>query len=181
MAGRLTPGATIGILGGGQLGRMIALAAADFGLKTVVYEPEISGPAAQVTNQHMAGAYRRRGEAPGFRGPRRCHHLRVRECAGRGRRLSRRAEAGPSGGAPARRGAGSLARKTFFADRGIATAPFARVDTLSDLEMAVEKIGPRSILKTRRFGYDGKGQARDREGVELAGRLACDRRSAGDP
>ncbi|MBV9754591.1 MAG: 5-(carboxyamino)imidazole ribonucleotide synthase, partial [Hyphomicrobiales bacterium] len=57
IAGALAPGATIGILGGGQLGRMIALAAADFGLKTVIYEPEISGPAAQVTNQHMAGAY----------------------------------------------------------------------------------------------------------------------------
>jgi 5-(carboxyamino)imidazole ribonucleotide synthase len=58
--------------------------------------------------------------------------------------------------------------KSFFSHRGIATAPFARVDALSDLESAVKKIGPRSILKTRRFGYDGKGQVRIEKGVELA-------------
>ena len=74
-AAALRPGATIGILGGGQLGRMIALAAAEFGLRTIVYEPEISGPAAQVTNQHMAGAYGDEDRLSGFRGARRRHHL----------------------------------------------------------------------------------------------------------
>jgi 5-(carboxyamino)imidazole ribonucleotide synthase len=167
-AGRLTPGATLGILGGGQLGRMIALAAADFGLKTVVYEPEISGPAAQVTNQHMAGAYGDEARLQAFA-------TRVDVITYEFENVPAEAVAYLAELKPVRPGGRLLTvaqdrwlEKSFFADRGIATAPFARVDTLSDLEMAVDKIGPRSILKTRRFGYDGKGQARIEKGAELA-------------
>jgi 5-(carboxyamino)imidazole ribonucleotide synthase len=61
-----------------------------------------------------------------------------------------------------------LVEKSFFAERGIATAPFARVDSLTDLEAAVSRIGRDSVLKTRRFGYDGKGQARIKPGSDLA-------------
>jgi len=58
--------------------------------------------------------------------------------------------------------------KSFFAERGIGTAPFRRVDRLGDLEAAAAEIGPRAILKTRRFGYDGKGQVRIDAGGDLA-------------
>ena len=167
-AGRLAPGATIGILGGGQLGRMIAMAAADFGLRTVVYEPEISGPAAQVTNQHMAGAYGDEARLSAFA-------ARVDVMTYEFENVPAEAVAYLARLKPVRPGGRLLAvaqdrwvEKTFFAKRGIATAPFARVDALNDLAGAIEKIGPRSILKTRRFGYDGKGQARIEKGADLA-------------
>ena len=164
MAGQLTPSGTIGILGGGQLGRMIALAAADFGLKTVVYEPEISGPAAQVTNQHMAGAY---GDA-----------ARLQAFAARVDVITYEFENVPAEAVaylaelkPVRPGGRLLAvaqdrwlEKSFFGKRGIATAPFARVDTLSDLKMAVEEDRPSldpedAPLRLRR---QGSGTYRER-------------------
>jgi 5-(carboxyamino)imidazole ribonucleotide synthase len=164
---RLAPGATIGILGGGQLGRMIALAAADFGMRTIVYEPEISGPAAQVTNQHMAGAY---GD-----------EARLSAFAARADVITYEFENVPAETVaylarlkPVRPGGRLLGvaqdrwlEKSFFAELGIATAPFARVDCLADLESAVETIGKRCVLKTRRFGYDGKGQVRIDAGSDL--------------
>src|SRR5262249_27308229 len=60
-----------------------------------------------------------------------------------------------------------LVEKSFFAERGIATAPFAAVDSLAELEAAVARIGERAVLKTRRFGYDGKGQMRIGPGTSL--------------
>jgi 5-(carboxyamino)imidazole ribonucleotide synthase len=167
-AGPLAPGATIGILGGGQLGRMIALAAADFGLRTVVYEPEISGPAAQVTSQHMAGAYGDEARLSAFA-------ARVDVVTYEFENVPAEAVAYLARLKPVRPGGRLLAvaqdrflEKSFFAERGIATAPFARIDALADLERAIERIGPRAILKTRRFGYDGKGQARIDKGSDLA-------------
>jgi 5-(carboxyamino)imidazole ribonucleotide synthase len=165
--GPLAPGATIGILGGGQLGRMIALAAADFGLRTVVYEPQISGPAAQVTNQHMAGAYGDEARLAAFA-------ARVDVVTYEFENVPVETVAYLARLKPVRPGGRLLAvaqdrwlEKSFFAERGIATAPFARIDRLADLEGAVRKIGPRCVLKTRRFGYDGKGQARIEPGSDL--------------
>jgi 5-(carboxyamino)imidazole ribonucleotide synthase len=156
----IAPGSTIGILGGGQLGRMIALAAADFGLRTIVYEPEISGPAAQVTSQHMAGAYGDEARLAAFA-------ERVDVVTYEFENVPAEAVAYLSRLKPVRPGGRLLAvaqdrlvEKSFFAERGIATAPFARVDAPGDLEEAVLALGPRCVLKTRRFGYDGKGQAR---------------------
>jgi len=164
----LAPGATIGILGGGQLGRMIALAAADFGLRTLVYEPEISGPAAQVTSQHMAGAYGDEARLAAFA-------ARVDVVTYEFENVPAEAVAFLARLKPVRPGGRLLAvaqdrllEKSFFAERGIATAPFARIDGLADLGEAVARIGPRCVLKTRRFGYDGKGQARIEEGTDLA-------------
>jgi 5-(carboxyamino)imidazole ribonucleotide synthase len=156
----LAPGSTIGILGGGQLGRMIALAAADFGLRTMVYEPEISGPAAQVTNQHMAGAYGDESHLAAFA-------ERVDVVTYEFENVPAEAVAFLSRLKPVRPGGRLLAvsqdrllEKSFLAERGIATAPFARIDNPGDIEQAARAVGPRCVLKTRRFGYDGKGQAR---------------------
>ena len=167
-ARKLAPGATIGILGGGQLGRMIALAAADFGLRTIVYEPEISGPAAQVTNQHMAGAYGDEARLAAFA-------ARVDVVTYEFENVPAEAVAFLDRLKPVRPGGRLLAvaqdrfiEKSFFAERGIGTAPFRRVDWLGDLEAAAAEIGPRAILKTRRFGYDGKGQVRIDAGGDLA-------------
>jgi 5-(carboxyamino)imidazole ribonucleotide synthase len=167
-AGTLAPGATIGILGGGQLGRMIALAAADFGLRTLIYEPEISGPAAQVSNQHMAGAYGDEARLAAFA-------ARVDVVTYEFENVPAETVAYLARLKPVRPGGRLLAvaqdrwlEKSFFAERGIATAPFRRVDTLDDLERAVAAIGPQGVLKTRRFGYDGKGQVRLGHEADLA-------------
>jgi len=165
----LAPGSTIGILGGGQLGRMIALAAADFGLRTIVYEPEISGPAAQVTNQHMAGAYGDERHLAAFA-------ERVDVVTYEFENVPAEAVAFLSRLKPVRPGGRLLAvsqdrflEKSFLAERGIATAPFARIDGPGDLEGAARAVGPHCVLKTRRFGYDGKGQARFDVGDDASG------------
>jgi 5-(carboxyamino)imidazole ribonucleotide synthase len=163
----LAPGATIGILGGGQLGRMIALAAADFGLRTIVYEPEISGPAAQVTNRHIAGAYGDEERLAAFAARADVITYEFENVPAEAVAFLSRLKPVRPGGRLLAVAQDRLVEKSFFAERGIATAPFARVDSLADLEEAVSKIGPRSVLKTRRFGYDGKGQARIEAGSDV--------------
>jgi 5-(carboxyamino)imidazole ribonucleotide synthase len=164
----LAPGATIGILGGGQLGRMIALAAADFGLRTIVYEPEISGPAAQVTNQHIAGAYGDEERLTAFAARADVITYEFENVPAEAVAYLTRLKPVRPGGRLLAVAQDRLIEKSFFAERGIATAPFARVDSLADLESAVSRIGRDSVLKTRRFGYDGKGQARIKPGSDLA-------------
>jgi len=155
---RLAPRQTIGILGGGQLGRMTALAAAELGLRTLIYQPERDGPGFDVATDTMSGAYEDVAALEKFAS--RCDvityefenvpTLAVETLA----RLK-----------PVRPGArmlavsqDRLAEKTFMAELGIETAPFWSVDSLTELEVAVLALGRPSVLKTRRFGYDGKGQ-----------------------
>jgi 5-(carboxyamino)imidazole ribonucleotide synthase len=163
----LAPGATIGILGGGQLGRMIALAAADFGLRTIVYEPEISGPAAQVSGQHMAGAYDDEVRLSAFAARTDVVTYEFENVPAETVAFLARLKPVRPGGRLLAVAQDRLAEKSFFAERGIATAPFARVDGVADLRSALARIGPTGILKTRRFGYDGKGQARVAAGGDL--------------
>ena len=136
-------------------------------MRTVVYEPQISGPAAQVTNQHMAGAYGDEARLSAFA-------ARVDVVTYEFENVPVETVAYLARLKPVRPGGRLLAvaqdrwlEKSFFAERGIATAPFARIDGLADLEGALGKIGPRCVLKTRRFGYDGKGQARIEPGSDL--------------
>lgn len=154
----LRPGATIGILGGGQLGRMIALAAADYGLKTAIYQPEADGPAFDVASRRFCGAY---DDA-----------ARLTEFAEACDVITYEFENIPAATVevleerrPVRPGQMMLAtsqdrlvEKTFVSGLGIETAPFRKVDSLAQLEDALTEIGRPSVLKTRRFGYDGKGQ-----------------------
>jgi 5-(carboxyamino)imidazole ribonucleotide synthase len=163
----LAPGATIGILGGGQLGRMIALAAADFGLKTIVYEPEISGPAAQVTNQHMAGAYSDEERLKAFAARADVITYEFENVPAEAVAFLARLKPVRPGGRLLEVAQDRLIEKSFFAERGIGTASFRRIDGVADLEGAVAEIGPRCVLKTRRFGYDGKGQVRISQGSDL--------------
>ena len=157
----LAPGSTIGILGGGQLGRMMALAAARLGFDAVILDPDADGPAARVAACVDYGGLRRRARAGGAGLGLRRGHLRVRECpgpGGRGAGGARRAEVAPN--------ARSLAvaqdrvdEKTFINGLGVATVAFAAIDAAADLPAALERLGAPALLKTRREGYDGKGQA----------------------
>ena len=160
MADYLPPGATIGILGGGQLGRMLARAAARLGFDVVILDPEENSPAGRVAARQIVAAYDDRWALK-----------RLAEACDV---VSYEFENVPAEtvaeltalGALVAPGAKALAaaqdravEKTFLAEIGVPTVAFAPVDDADSLAAAVARIGAPSLLKTRREGYDGKGQA----------------------
>jgi 5-(carboxyamino)imidazole ribonucleotide synthase len=152
------PGGTIGILGGGQLGRMLAMAAARLGLRCAVYAPETDAPAFQVCDWHVVAGYDDRAALEAF--------------AARVDVITYEFENVPGDTAlilnqlrPVRPSPAALsviqdrvAEKTFVRNAGIGTAPFATVDSEASLARALAVVGTPAVLKTSRFGYDGKGQ-----------------------
>jgi 5-(carboxyamino)imidazole ribonucleotide synthase len=154
----LPPNSVIGILGGGQLGRMLALAAARLGLKCHIFAPEPDSPAFQVAARHSCAAYADQKALEAF-----AHEVDVvtyefeNVPAETAAILSRLKPLAPGAEALAT-SQDRLVEKTFLSRIGLKTAPFAAVDDRPSLEKAVARIGRPSILKTRRFGYDGKGQ-----------------------
>lgn len=156
----LRPGSTIGILGGGQLGRMLSMAAARLGLKTHIYCPDTASPASQVADLVTVADYEDQEALKVFAG-------KVDAVTYEFENVPAHTAEVLSALVPLRPGARALAvsqdrlvEKTFMRDLGIATAPFADVASKADLLAALGEIGTPAILKTRRFGYDGKGQTR---------------------
>ncbi|MES2987120.1 MAG: 5-(carboxyamino)imidazole ribonucleotide synthase [Pseudomonadota bacterium] len=156
----IAPGETIGILGGGQLGRMIALAAANLGYRCHVYAPEPDPIAADVCAAFTQGEFDDAAALAAF----------AEQCAVVTYEFEN-VSAGPLGAIvpharlhpPARAlevAQDRVNEKTFVEALGGMPAPWARVDSRADLRAAVARIGPPGILKTRRDGYDGKGQWR---------------------
>jgi 5-(carboxyamino)imidazole ribonucleotide synthase len=156
----LAPGATIGILGGGQLGRMLALAAARLGFDTAILTPEADSPAARVAAHAIVAAYDDRDA--------------LRILAGLSQVITFEFENVPAATltelerlgaavAPATRALAvaqdRLDEKSFLNAAGIATVGFAAIDNEADLRAAFQRFGPPLLLKTRQGGYDGKGQA----------------------
>lgn len=163
----LPPGSTIGILGGGQLGRMLALAAARLGLKCAVYS-DVPGPAFDVACRSVIGAFEDTAAIEAFA-------RSVDAVTYEFENVPLVAAAAAERHAPLRPGAKALAvsqdrldEKTFVRSLGLPVAPFALVETESDFAAALGAAGERAVLKTRRLGYDGKGQARIGKGTELA-------------
>ena len=163
----LKPGDTIGILGGGQLGRMIALAAARLGLKTHILCPDKDSPAFQVSAHHACAAYDDFAALEAFAaGVDVVTYEFENVPLATAEFLAARRPLHPGAKALAIT-QDRLSEKTFVTGLGIETAPFAAVDSLADLEAAVAKLGLPAVLKTRRFGYDGKGQVMIRPGEDL--------------
>jgi len=150
----------IGILGGGQLGRMLAVAAARLGFRTHIYEPGANPPAADVAHAVTMAGYD--------------DHAALRTFAATVDVITYEFENIPTAALdvlealrPIRPGRMALAtsqdrllEKAFLTGLGIACAPYAAVGSLADLQAAIGTIGVPSILKTTRLGYDGKGQVR---------------------
>jgi 5-(carboxyamino)imidazole ribonucleotide synthase len=157
----------VGILGGGQLARMIALAGYPLGLHFIVLDPDPNAGAGGLS-EHLLGAY----DDPDL----------LAQLAEKADVVSYEFENVPAHVAeflashttvypPANALAiaqDRLLEKTFFNELGIGTAPFAVVDNLGDLQNAMNSIGYPAILKSRRLGYDGKGQVVIRSGDDLA-------------
>ncbi|MFV0512396.1 MAG: 5-(carboxyamino)imidazole ribonucleotide synthase [Jhaorihella sp.] len=156
----LAQGAAIGILGGGQLGRMLAMAAARLGLRCHVYDPGHDPPAGQVASRVTTAPWDDAAALRAFAAsvevvtyefenvPTAALDLIEAQCPIRpGREALRISQ-------------DRLTEKTFLRGLGLQTAPFADVDGLAGLNRAIAETGTPAILKTRRFGYDGKGQIR---------------------
>jgi len=156
----LAPGGTVGIIGGGQLGRMLALAASRLGLKTSIYNDTADAPAFHVTPRAMAGAYDDLQKLAAFADA--CDVVTFEF-----ENLPAHAIAHLGEHVPVRPGAHALAvtqdrlsEKTFVEKLGLKTAPFFEVSSADQAREAFSRIGSKAIIKTRRFGYDGKGQAK---------------------
>lgn len=168
MSFALAPGATIGILGGGQLGRMLSLAAARLGLKTHIYSNDPDSPAFDVSAARTLASFEDETSLADFA-------VNVDVVTYEFENVPARTAAILADLSTVRPGPQALAtcqdrlvEKEFLTANGIATAGYIRVDDAGSLARAVAQLGRPSILKTRRFGYDGKGQVLVREGADLA-------------
>src|SRR4051812_24134543 len=158
---------TIGLLGAGQLGRMLALAGYPLGMRFRFLDPAPDAPAGHMA-EHIQAGYADAATLERF-------------CAGldavtyefenvpvaAARFLAERVPVYPP---PAALEAAQdrLIEKTFFRDLGVATPLFAPVDSQADLDTAIAQIGLPAVLKTRRLGYDGKGQVILRDPADVA-------------
>jgi 5-(carboxyamino)imidazole ribonucleotide synthase len=164
----LAPGSTIGILGGGQLGRMLAMAAARLGLHVHIYCEKPNAPAFEVASRHTVAPFEDLAALRAFAET--CDvityefenvPLSTADAVADMRPLN-----------PPRRALqvaqDRVDEKRFLASIGVPVAPFAAIDGPADFAAAIAVTGERALLKTRRLGYDGKGQMRINAADELA-------------
>ncbi|MBB6483880.1 5-(carboxyamino)imidazole ribonucleotide synthase [Rhizobium lusitanum] len=149
---------TIGIIGGGQLGRMLAMAAARLNFRTLILEPQVDCPAAHVASEQIVAAY----DDPAALAElaRRCdvvtyefENVPVHAAE----KLAADVDVYPPPKA-LEMAQDRLTEKRFINGCGIPTARFHAIDSQADLEAALADFGGQGVLKTRRLGYDGKGQ-----------------------
>ncbi|MCA9579758.1 MAG: 5-(carboxyamino)imidazole ribonucleotide synthase [Myxococcales bacterium] len=156
----LAPGQTVGILGGGQLGRMLAIAAARLGLRAHVYDADPACPAGEVAGNLTTASFDDRAAMERFA-------ARVDAITVEWESVPTSALAALDASPPLRPPLRALnilqdrlTEKQFLSELGLRTAPFAAVSTVPQLSTALARLGYPAILKTRRHGYDGKGQVR---------------------
>ena len=168
MSNPLPQGACIGVLGGGQLGRMLAVAASRLGLKAHIFEPGANPPAGHVADQVTTASYE--------------DDAALRRFAQSVDVITYEFENIPTSALdileqirpihPGRRALAisqdRLSEKEFLTGLGLKVAPYANVTTAAEAKAAAQSIGTPSILKTRRMGYDGKGQIRLKDASDMA-------------
>jgi len=155
----ILPDATLGVLGGGQLGRMFTVAARTMGYRVIVLDPDPASPAAELANEHICAAFDDHAALEKI----------GRACAA----ITTEFENVPADSlnfiakfCPVRPSAKAVAiaqnrirEKTFLRDSGFETAAFAAINSIDEIVPALKKVGPSALLKISQFGYDGKGQA----------------------
>ena len=155
----ILPGATLGLLGGGQLGRMFTQAAQRIGFEVVVLDPDPASPAGRIGSRHLRAAY--------------TDEAALRELGTVARAVTTEFENVPAGSlaflrqfCPVRPGPEAvtltqdrLVEKRFARAQGLATADFRAIHEVGDCARAFGEIGAPALIKTAQLGYDGKGQA----------------------
>ena len=167
MAKTILPPATIGIIGGGQLGRMMAISAKNMGYKVAVLEPVVGGPLAQVADIEINGAYH---DTKALKQLLEVSDVVTYEFENiSSQQVEELSELGyiPQGHRPVAITQHRLLEKDAINKAGYATAPYAKVSSASQLQAAVAQIGFPCILKTATGGYDGKGQWKLRSEADL--------------
>lgn len=166
----LAPGSRIGILGGGQLGRMLAHAAQKLGFDVAIYTDEEDSPAGRVAARCVVGDYRDEAALRTFAASVDVVTTEFENVP------AETAEALIAAGRDVRPSPRALAvaqdrfdEKSFLAAMGIATPAFAAVGSQAELDAALARIGAPAILKTRRLGYDGRGQIRIKSAGDAVG------------
>ena len=163
----LAPGMTVGVLGGGQLGRMLALAAAELGLSCHVYCPDPKSPAFAVSAARTVAPYEDEAALAAFAGAVDVATFEFENIpVAAVKSLARRVPVYP-GARSLEVAQDRLAEKELMASLGIPVPAYAPVASQTDIYSGLAKTGRPAILKTRRFGYDGKGQAPIRSGDDL--------------
>ncbi|MBO27580.1 MAG: 5-(carboxyamino)imidazole ribonucleotide synthase [Rhodobacteraceae bacterium] len=168
----LKTGAVIGILGGGQLGRMLAVAAARLGLRAHVFDPAEACPAGEVAFAVTQAAYDDEAALRTFAEAVDVVTYEFENIPTEALDVIEQLRPIRPGREALRVSQDRLTEKTFLQDLGLQVAPFAQVDDLSGLQAALSDIGAPAILKTRRFGYDGKGQSRLRSDDDAESAIA---------
>ena len=154
----ILPGAVLGVLGGGQLGRMFTVRAREMGYRVIVLDPDHGSPAGAIADHHIAAEYQ--------------DAIALEEMAARCAAITTEFENVPADvmaalaeHVPVRPGPEAvaiaqdrIAEKTYLEREGFPTAPFRIVRRADDLAPAWNAVGPPALLKTARLGYDGKGQ-----------------------
>ncbi|WP_323005983.1 5-(carboxyamino)imidazole ribonucleotide synthase [Pseudorhodobacter sp.] len=173
MSDLLPFGSTIGILGGGQLGRMLSVAAARLGYRTHIFEPGANPPAGDVAHAVTTASYEDTAALNAFA-------QAVDIITYEFENIPTSALDVLEAQRPIRPGRRALAisqdrihEKDFLTGLGLTVAPYAAVSTMADLQAAIASIGCPAILKTTRLGYDGKGQARIMAQGDAAAGLAA--------
>ncbi|ETX30100.1 5-(carboxyamino)imidazole ribonucleotide synthase [Roseivivax isoporae] len=160
MTAPLPPGSTLGILGGGQLGRMIAVAAGRLGLQAHVYDPAEAPPAGQLAARTTTAAWDDEAALAAFADAVDVITYEFENVPTASLDLLGARRPIRPGREALRVSQDRLTEKEFLSGLGLSVAPFAAVHDAASLAEAMARIGTPAILKTRRFGYDGKGQAR---------------------
>jgi 5-(carboxyamino)imidazole ribonucleotide synthase len=156
----LPPGSTVGILGGGQLARMLALAAGQIGLNCHIYAPEKDSPSFQVSAKHTVAAYDDEAALAAFAKSVQAVTYEFENVPVAAVRFLEKLVSVRPGSKALGVAQDRIAEKMLAQQLGAMTAQFAEVNDLAMLQEAVARIGTPAVLKTRRMGYDGKGQAK---------------------
>lgn len=175
----LLPGSTVGVLGGGQLGRMLGIAARQMGYRFHVFSPEPDSPAGQLADREVVAAYDDIDAIRDFAQGVDVVTFEFENVPSATAEACRENALVRPDGSVLHTTQNRLREKTFLHRIGCATAPFARVASPDDLPAAIVAAGLPGVLKTAGFGYDGKGQRVVRTQDELAaawealGRVEC--------
>ena len=164
----LPQGACIGILGGGQLGRMLTVAASRLGLKAHIFEPGANTPAGQVAHQVTTASYEDEAALRRFAQSVDVITYEFENIPTSALDILEQIRPIHPGRRALAKSQDRLSEKEFLTGLGLKVAPYANVTTDAEAEAAAQSIGTPSILKTRRMGYDGKGQIRLKDASDMA-------------
>nr|WP_041582242.1 5-(carboxyamino)imidazole ribonucleotide synthase [Salisediminibacterium selenitireducens] len=164
----ILPPKTVGILGGGQLGRMMAIAAKEMGYRTAVMEPAEDSPCAQVSDEEVVAGYADRDGAARLANVSDVLTFEFENIDGDTAEHLASSMYLPQGSSLLQITQDRKKEKEAIEAEGVPVAPWASIDSKAELDAAITRIGLPAVIKTTRGGYDGKGQAVLRETADAA-------------